>query len=248
VFDFGINDDGTFYYVMELLEGMDLRSLVEKTGAIPQARCVHFLRQACASLADAHGHGLVHRDVKPANLFTCRRGLEYDFVKVLDFGLVKETREQGDATQLTSEGVTTGTPAFMAPEMAIGDADVDARADLYALGCVGYWLLTGALVFDATSGVAMVVKHARETPIAPSRRTEAEIHPGLDSLILACLAKNRDDRPLGILELDRELGRLQAEIGPWSQERAERWWRTHLPELTALSQTPLQSALPDAPA
>ena len=239
LFDFGINDDGTFYYVMELLEGMDLRTLVEKTGAVPQERAVHFLRQACASLADAHGHGLVHRDVKPANLFTCRRGLEYDFVKVLDFGLVKESAEDSDATQLTSEGITSGTPAFMAPEMAVGTADVDARADIYALGCVAYWLLTGTLVFEAKSGMAMVVKHAKEAPVPPSRRTDQEIHPLLDELVLGCLEKERGQRAATVLELDRRLRRVQEQIGPWSPERAERWWRSHLPELTSMRSSPL---------
>jgi len=234
LYDFGTTDDGTFYYVMELLEGMDLRTLVERFGPVPAPRAVRFLRQACHSLADAHEHGLVHRDVKPANVFTCRRGLEYDYVKVLDFGLVKETGERADArTQLTLEGIASGTPAFMAPEMAAGEREVDGRADLYALGCVAYWLLTGDLVFPASTPMAMLVQHAKEPPAPPSARTELEIPPALDRLVLDCLAKSPDERPRSARELMRRLRELERETGEWTQERAEHWWRAHVPGLVA---------------
>lgn len=232
IYDFGVSD-GTFYYVMELLEGMDLRTLVEKSGPVPAERAVRFLRQAADSLADAHGVGLIHRDIKPANIYTCRRGLEYDYVKVLDFGLVKETAvadPEGD-TQLTVQGITSGTPAFMPPEMARAASDVDGRADLYALGCVGYWLLTGKLVFEANNAVEMLVMHASEAPVPPSRNSEIEIPESVDRLVLDCLAKSPDDRPASAREVSRRLDEIEAEIGRWSQERAERWWGAYLPHL-----------------
>ncbi len=228
LFDFGITDEGAFYSVMELLEGCDLRTLVERTGPVPPGRAVRFLRQACTSLADAHRHGMIHRDVKPGNLFACRQGLEYDFVKVLDFGLVKAAGDGEDArTQLSVEGSTQGTPAFMAPEMATGETTIDGRADLYALGCVGYWLLTGRLVFEAETVMAMILQHVREEPEPVSTRTELDVPPALDRVLLDCLAKDPRDRPVDALELSGRLARVEAEVEPWSSERAERWWTTH---------------------
>jgi serine/threonine protein kinase len=145
-YDFGVTRDGVFYYVMGLLDGIDLETLVKKFGPQPLARVVNILRQVCRLLADAHSHGMIHRDIKPTNIFLCRMGNEYDFAKVLDFGLVKILN--GNETQMTVEGATTGTPAYMAPELALGNSDLDARADLYGLGCVAYWLTTGSLVFE----------------------------------------------------------------------------------------------------
>lgn len=231
IYDFGINDDGVFYYVMELLEGMDLRTLVEKTGPVPSARAIRFLRHACGSLADAHRSGLIHRDVKPANLFACRRGLQYDFVKVLDFGLVKSGGEAAPSTQLTAEGITSGTPAFMAPEMALGGRDIDGRADLYALGCVGYWLVTGRLVFEGPTGVSILVQHAKEPPVPPSRRTELDVDPDFERVLLELLAKDPAQRPASAQELHERLAAIERRIEPWTQERAERWWQAHLPHL-----------------
>lgn len=236
VFDFGTNEDGSFYYVMELLEGLNLRELVDQTGPLPQERAIHFLRQACASLADAHSHGLIHRDVKPANVYICRRGLTYDFAKVLDFGLVKSARTDCD-TQLTGEGTASGTPAFMSPEMAMGSPNIDGRVDVYALGCVAYWLLTGKLVFEATSGVAMVVKHAKEPPPPMAERTDAAIDAELEQLTLDCLAKEPAGRPGTALELDGRLAAIEQRLGPWTQDRAERWWRSHLPQLVTQERT-----------
>ena len=139
VFDFGITQDGTFYYVMELLAGRDLESLVREFGPLPAARTIYLLRQVCHSLADAHARGLVHRDVKPANIYVCRMGLDYDFAKVLDFGLVKIRNRPSADSLTTMDQSTTGTPAYMAPECILGDVDVDRRADVYALGCVAYF-------------------------------------------------------------------------------------------------------------
>jgi serine/threonine-protein kinase len=231
IYDFGVAD-GSFYYVMELLEGMDLKTLVETSGPVPAARAARFLRQACHSLADAHALGMIHRDIKPANLFTCRRGLELDFVKVLDFGLVKETEsDDEDRTQLTMQGIASGTPAFMAPEMAAGEEDLDGRADVYALGCVAYWLLTGELVFRAPSPVAMLVQHAREAPVPPSARSELPIPASLDALILSCLEKSREARPASAAALGTRLGEIERETGEWTQDHAARWWNAHLPHL-----------------
>jgi serine/threonine-protein kinase len=238
IYDFGITD-GSFYCVMELLEGLDLKTLVERFGPVPPARAVHLLRQACDSLGDAHESGLIHRDVKPANLFACRRGRAYDFVKVLDFGLVKDTgaREE-EHTQLTMQGVVSGTPAFMAPELAAGSAAVDGRADLYALGCVGYWLLTGSLVFPAATPVAMLLQHAHDEPVPPSERSELEVPAALDRLILDCLRKRPEDRPGSARDLAGRLADLAGHCGTWTDEHAERWWRVHLPNLTGPATTP----------
>src|SRR4051812_12095486 len=156
LYDFGETEDGTLYFVMELLEGMDLEGLVRKEGPLPQKRVIHILRQVCESLEEAHVSGLVHRDIKPANIHVGRVGLRHDFVKVLDFGLVKSLAGPLiEDSMATASGLTPGTPAYMAPEMALGET-VDGRADLYALGCVAYYLLTGRLVFEATTGLQLI--------------------------------------------------------------------------------------------
>jgi serine/threonine-protein kinase len=235
LYDFGIGEDGVFYYVMELLEGRDLKTLVRESGPVPAERAVHFLRAACDALADAHDRGLIHRDIKPANIFTCRRGREFDFVKVLDFGLVKNIREPGDAvTQLTGSGVTSGTPGFMAPEMVTGDGTVDERADIYALGCVGYWLLTGQMVFEGNTPMSVLIQHVKEEPPALSTRTELHVPPRLEQLIHHCLAKNPADRPASAEALGAALDAIAADLPSWSRERAQSWWRTHLPDLYAV--------------
>jgi serine/threonine-protein kinase len=227
LYDFGVAEDGTLYFVMELLLGMDLETLVQREGPLPANRVIHILRQVCESLEEAHVNGLVHRDIKPANIHVGRLGLRQDFVKVLDFGLVKSVGGLlGPDSMATAAGLTPGTPAYMAPEIALG-GEVDARADLYALGCVAYYLLTGRLVFEANSSFQVIAKHIQEAPIPPSQRTELQVDPALDRLVLSCLAKAPDDRPQSAAELDRELADIQTE--PWSQEEAQRWWRQHQP-------------------
>ncbi len=231
LFDFGITQDGSFYYVMELLRGLDLDTLVQRFGPASAARAVYLLSQVCHSLAEAHEVGMIHRDIKPANIYVCRLGLEYDFVKVLDFGLVKTIDGRaGAATELTAEGIATGTPAFMAPEMAMGRGDVDGRADIYGLGCVGYWLLTGRRVFEAESPLATVVAHVQETPVPPSQRSELPIPAPLEELILACLAKDPAERPQSAAELGAQLAGCPLDP-TWSHERARDWWALHLPDL-----------------
>jgi serine/threonine-protein kinase len=229
VFDFGLGRDGTFYYVMELLAGFDLGTLVKRFGPLSSGRVAHLLAQACHSLYDAHESGLVHRDVKPANLFVCRMGQDYDFVKVLDFGLVRsESAVDGDSAA-TVHGMTTGTPGYMAPEQIRGARTLDGRVDVYSLGCVGYWLLTGNLVFDADSGMQMLIRHVQEPPELPSKRTEVRVDPQLEAAILACLEKEPEARPATARELAERL-RECAAWSDWDAERAEQWWRRHAPE------------------
>jgi eukaryotic-like serine/threonine-protein kinase len=232
VFDFGITQEGTFYYVMELLAGRDLETLIREFGPLPASRTVYLLRQVCHSLADAHARGLVHRDIKPANIYVCRMGLDYDFAKVLDFGLVKIRKRSNAADSLvTMDQGTTGTPAYMAPECILGDVDVDRRADVYALGCVAYFVLTGSLVFEADSSMKMLMQHLHAEPIRPSERSELPIPRELDDLIMACLQKDPALRPQNAGEL------LNLAYGcectdAWGQQEARRWWQAHLPHLT----------------
>lgn len=245
LYDFGVTHDQTFYLVMELLDGIDLESLVQRFGPVPPARTVHLLQQACRSLAEAHARGLIHRDIKPANLHLCRMGLEYDFVKVLDFGLVKHDPHLAtQETRLTAPDLTTGTPAYMAPEVAGGDP-LDRRADLYSLGCVGYWLLTGRLVFAAETALKMVVHHLQTVPLPPSRCTDHPIPASLEAVILACLEKKPDDRPNSADELAEQLG--ACDVGPpWSPVMAAEWWGRNLPDsarLTAMDRGPISPAV-----
>jgi len=230
VFDYGMTDEGTFYYVMELLAGRDLESLVKEFGPVPASRAVFLLRQVCHSLADAHARGLVHRDIKPANIFVCRMGLEYDFVKVLDFGLVKFNSRNAGQTLMTLEHTTTGTPAYMAPEIILGEANVDRRADVYAVGCVAYFLLTGQLVFEADTPMKMMLQHVQAEPIPPSQRTELPIPRELDELVMACLQKDPDKRPQNAEELFNLANRQTCD--GWNFAIASAWWERHLPEMT----------------
>jgi serine/threonine-protein kinase len=229
LYDFGVTDDGTFYLVMELLDGMDLEWMVRTRGPVPAARAIHILRQVCDSLAEAHARGLVHRDIKPANIHVGRLGLADDFVKVLDFGLVKGVAgEVGAATAAgaerslaTAAGLDLGTPAYMAPEMALGEP-VDGRADLYALGCVAYFLLTGQLVFEAESAFQVVARHLQAEPQPPSARAPLAVPPALDALVLRCLAKSPNDRLPSAAALARALAGV--EVAPWGEAQAAAWW------------------------
>jgi eukaryotic-like serine/threonine-protein kinase len=231
VFDFGMTQEGTFYYVMELLVGRDLESLVREFGPLPASRTIYLLRQVCHSLADAHARGLVHRDIKPANIYVCRMGLDYDFAKVLDFGLVKIRNRSTDDSLTTMDHSTTGTPAYMAPESILGDGEVDRRADVYALGCVAYFALTGSLVFEADTSMKMLMHHLHTQPTRPSERTELPIPRELDDLVLACLQKDPALRPQNAGELLNMAYGCRCDEG-WGQEEARRWWQTHLPDLT----------------
>ncbi|NIM48711.1 MAG: protein kinase [Gemmatimonadales bacterium] len=226
LYDFGVAEDGTFHYVMELLEGLDLERLVKRFGPLQSDRVIFLLEQACDSLADAHANGLIHRDIKPANIYACRLGQRTDFVKVLDFGLVKWTDTGGESLALTTEQAVLGTPAFMAPELVTGDPS-DHRVDLYSLGCVGYWLLTGQLVFQADGSLAMAVAHVNKEPVPPSERSELEIPAELEAIIMGCLAKDPSGRPQTAAELGARLA--SCDSGDWTNEIAREWWDTHLP-------------------
>jgi len=226
LFDFGVAQDGAFYYVMELLDGLDADRLVRRYGPVPPERAIYLLRQICHSLSEAESRGLVHRDIKPANVFLCHYGEEYDFVKVLDFGIV--TAPGGSVEPaITRDAHVQGTPAFIAPEQALGEP-LDGRADIYATGCVAYWLLTGEFVFTADTTMGLLVQHARSQPDPPSTRTTLPIPRALEELILCCLAKKPAHRPQSARELSRRLGGI-GEARPWTPERAESWWREHRP-------------------
>jgi serine/threonine-protein kinase len=226
LYDFGVTSDGTFYYVMELLNGMDLQTLVSTFGPLPAARTIYLLQQACESLAEAHERGLVHRDIKPGNIQVCRMGQYSDWVKVLDFGLVKSQAGEVHGPGLTAPNTVTGTPAYLSPESALGEA-VDQRTDIYALGCVAYWMLTGRYVFTGDSAMQIVARHVSSEPVPPSRHSAFDVSPALDELVLACLKKKPSDRPATARELCDRLGECDLETA-WTREDARAWWETRM--------------------
>jgi serine/threonine-protein kinase len=226
LYDFGVTEDGDFYYVMEYLNGVDLETLVTKTGPVDPARAVFFLRQACMSLGEAHAAGLVHRDVKPANLFTCRLGPHYDFLKLLDFGIVKTTSGVGQTA--TVAGQLKGTPTSLAPEVVQGE-QAGFGADIYALGCVAYWLLSGKHVFEGATVMATLVQHVSQPP-TPLSEHRSSVPGELDELVLSCLAKNPADRPSSAFELGEQLASIPL-ADSWDQRRAEAWWMENMPNI-----------------
>jgi serine/threonine-protein kinase len=230
LFDFGVDQEGACYYVMELLEGIDAEALIKRFGPIPAERVVHILRQMCHSLSEAESRGLVHRDIKPANIFLSRYGEDHDFVKVLDFGIAKAVHEPSSETlaAVTVSSLIQGTPAFIAPEQALGGADVDARADIYSTGCVAYWLLTGQYVFTGETPMMVLLAHAHLPPEPPSSRTAIPVPPDLDALVLSCLAKDREQRPPSARDLLQRLDAIPLQH-PWTDARAREWWKAHLP-------------------
>ena len=233
LYDFGVTDDGTLYYVMELLDGMDLETLVERFGPVPAERAVHFLLQVCASLDDAHHNGLTHRDIKPANIVVSRISSAWDFVKVLDFGLVKleSARQSEEQARLTNDNAVSGTPGFIAPEVVLG-GEQDHRVDIYALGCVGYWLLTGKLVFEGPTLIKVMYDHVHTPPTPPSSRSEVPIPVELETLILSCLEKEPARRPASASELEALLQAIPLAT-PWTRERAEQWWAENAPRMSS---------------
>jgi serine/threonine-protein kinase len=229
LYDYGMTDEGSLYYAMELLEGLDLDQLVRRFGPQPASRIAYVLAQACDSLEEAHRRGLVHRDIKPTNLYLCRMGVRYDYCKLLDFGLVKRAIPD-NRTMLTMDGIMTGTPAFIAPEVALGSKTVTGSADVYGLGCVAYWLLTGRLVFEAENPTAMALAHVQKQPAPPSEVAEIAAPREFEELVLRCLAKEPEARPASAAELASEMGRMEY-VAPWGAVHAEKWWRTNLPAL-----------------
>lgn len=207
IYDYGHAEDGTFYYVMEYLPGVTLEELVKRDGPLPPARAVHFLRQVCGALKEAHGRGLIHRDIKPSNVMVCERGGISDVAKLLDFGLVLPLVGQCDGERLTQDGAITGTPAYLSPEQAGGQERVDARSDIYSLGALGYFLLTGGSPFAGRSGVKMLAAHLYEEPERLSAR-RPDIPADLENIVLRCLAKEPQGRFCDVENLDRALAAL----------------------------------------
>lgn len=222
IYDYGATADGTFYYVMEYLQGMTLEELSDLYGPQPAGRVIYLLRQACEALAEAHGAGLIHRDIKPANLFAARRGGRYDFIKLLDFGLVKEQDVDSGTMTLRQTHTPPGTPQFMAPEQINGERPVDHRIDLYAIGGVAYLLLTGRAAFEGESAAAVMIAATRD-PVVPPSKIRSDVPEDLERIVLRCLAKEPDGRFADALELERALASCRS-AGDWDHTSASHWW------------------------
>lgn len=240
IYDYGNTPDGTFYYVMEYLPGHNVGELVETGGPLPPARVVYLMNQVCQALTEAHSIGLVHRDIKPANIFCAYRGGEFDVAKLLDFGLAKPTIESQDAA-LTQEGAITGSPHFMPPEQATGEREADARSDIYSLGAVLYYLLTGEPPFNYPQSLKVILAHVSQD-VTPPRELNPDVPIALEEIILRCLEKDPDDRFQDVKSLRRAL--LDAELADvWSSEQAAQWWNCHgCPERKALAAAAIEAA------
>lgn len=231
IYDYGRTPEGVFYYAMEYLDGLDLLALVDSCGPLPEGRVIHILKGICSSIAEAHGLGLVHRDIKPANVMLNRRGGNFDVVKVLDFGLVKAL----DETKITVQsGTLAGTPLYMSPEAIQAPDRVDTRSDIYSIGALGYFLVTGQPVFNATTLLEVCNDHVHTIPQPPSERLGRPVSSELEYILLACLEKNRDKRPQTARDLAELLDCAQA-AGSWSVQDATSWWINH--ERLSLAQT-----------
>jgi serine/threonine protein kinase len=227
IYDYGRTRDGIFYYAMEFLEGTDLERLVETHGAQPPGRVVHVLTQVCGALAEAHDLGLVHRDVKPANLLLSPRRNEHEFAKVVDYGLVKSVDTDTDAvrSQVSVSNVITGTPLYMSPETILSPDSVDGRSDLYALGAVAWFLLVGRPPFEGETIIEVCAKHLHEPPPRPSDALGQAIAGDLEEIVLGCLQKRPEARPSDARELRARLERCSV-AGTWTAARASEWWST----------------------
>jgi serine/threonine-protein kinase len=224
IYDYGRAEDGTFYYAMEYLPGLTLDQLVARYGPLPPARAVHLLRQVCAALREAHDAGLIHRDIKPANIIVCSRGGVHDVVKLLDFGLVREMDPEAGG-QLTQDGAIAGTPEYMSPEQAEGLSALDGRSDIYSLGAVAYFLLTGRPPFRKATALQLLYAHVRE-PVRPLAEVRSEVPADLQGVVLRCLEKGRERRFPDVSALESTLsGCEQGE--PWTESLAADWWRHH---------------------
>jgi eukaryotic-like serine/threonine-protein kinase len=232
IFDYGRTDDGTFFYVMEYLPGLSLEDLLERHGPLPADRVIHLLRQTCQGLREAHEVGLIHRDIKPGNVFVALRGGLYDVVKLLDFGLVKPVDENPSA-RLSQEGGISGTPLFMSPEQARGLGDLDARSDIYSLGAVGYALLTGRPPFAGTNPLDVMIAHVRDEVVRPSQ-IQADVPADLECVILRCLSKSPEDRFQDVDSLEQALAECAA-ADRWTRWHAASWWREN-DQTVAMSQ------------
>lgn len=238
VFDFGRAADGTFYYAMEYLLGLDLQQLIDRHGAVDPARCVFIVQQACGSLAEAHRAGVVHRDIKPSNILLTEQGGMLDFVKVVDFGLAKKVSTDGseDDVGLTKVGALFGTPMCFAPEGLVGVEQLDARADIYSMGCVLYWMLTGEPVFPGMRAMDVIMDHVKKAPVPPIKRAIVVLPKSLSDIAMKCLEKDPRDRYQTFDELSEAL-EASGVSPPWTQERARAWWKIHPAEPPQLEAT-----------
>jgi len=225
IYDFGHTPDNRFYYVMEYLQGLDIQKLVDRFGPLTAARSVFVLSQVCSALSEAHERGIVHRDIKPSNVFLTQRGGLYDYVKVLDFGLAKQVTDE-QAVSLTKTGVALGTPRYISPEAIRGAENIDARSDLYCLGAVAYFLLTGRPPFDAVTSAELMIDHLKATPPPLSQVSELPIPKELEAIVLKCLEKAPDDRFQSAAEVESALRAVPIE-DPWDQAKAHEWWDLH---------------------
>jgi serine/threonine-protein kinase len=222
VYDYGLAADGTFYYAMEYLPGLSLQELVKRHGPLPAGRAVYLLRQLCGALGEAHAIGLVHRDIKPANVLACQTGGMHDVAKLLDFGLVRVHRLNEDSNTLTGIGTIAGTPAFMSPEQAAGVSEVDERSDIYSIGAVAYFLLTGRPPFVRATSVETMAAHLNETAALPSDR-QLDVPADVEAIVLTCLQKDPARRFADVASIDEALARTACAAG-WSNQAAEDWW------------------------
>jgi hypothetical protein len=225
IYDYGRTPEGVFYYAMEFLDGINLNQLVKRFGAQPEGRVIHILRQICGSLAEAHAAGLIHRDIKPANVILNVRGGLYDHVKVLDFGLVKAINHEHLAEKTANDAVV-GTPLYLSPEAIENPAKIDSLSDLYSVGAVGYFLLTGKPMFEVKDIADVLLRQTREMPVRPSERLGRPVGTDLEDLLMSCLAKDRSLRPADAWTLEERLSRCRA-AGEWTRPEAEQWWRKH---------------------
>jgi serine/threonine-protein kinase len=224
IFDYGRTRDGLFYYAMEYLDGMTVSELLQRQSPLPVSRAVHILRQVCAALAEAHARDIVHRDIKPENIMVCRYGGVYDFVKILDFGLVKHISEK-HSRDLTRTLRILGTPLYMAPERLRNPADVDARADIYAVGALAFLMLTGKKLFDSGDDLELTTKILTEEPPRVAQAAPQPVPLELDLIVTACVEKKRELRPQRVADLVEALDGLAAEHR-WTQREAQEWWNT----------------------
>ena len=236
IYDYGRTPEGLFYYAMEFLSGINLDQLTRKFGPQPEGRVIHILRQVCGSLAEAHRIGLIHRDIKPANILLTRRGGLCDVVKVLDFGLVK-ARNLLPPDKTTANAVV-GTPHFIAPEAVNQPQAVDGRSDLYSVGAVGYWLLTGRTLFESANVQELLDGHVKALPKSPSTWLSRPLNPDLEGIIMKCLSKSPDQRPRTAEDLDHALSQCAA-AGSWTTEQAEQWWTSCVSLLESPPITPV---------
>jgi eukaryotic-like serine/threonine-protein kinase len=241
IYDYGRTDDGTFYYVMEYLPGHNIGEVVQGYGVIPPGRTVFLMDQVCGALAEAHGIGLVHRDIKPANIFCAYRGGVFDVVKLLDFGLAKPTMEKVQDAQLTLAGTVTGSPLFMSPEQASGEDTVDARSDIYSLGAVMYYMLTGQPPFMSDNPLKVMIAHASQE-VVPMRQINPDLPVELEEIVLRCLEKDPDHRFQDVSSLRTALRELVLD-DVWSSDLAAKWWSCNgCPERKKLSAELVEAA------